>query len=78
MERTEWRGQSKSQIEGKEIRSGKLVGGAAKTSNKLEEWHMLQRKNLSILGLLKKKRVASVPQREQLASCQSCLCQKEK
>ena len=45
-------------------RSGRLVG-AGETSKKLAEWRRPQQKNLSILGLLK-KRVASVPQREQL------------
>ena len=35
-------------------RSGRLVGGA-ETSKELAEWRRLQRKNLSMLGLLKKK-----------------------
>ena len=49
-----------------DMRSGRLVG-VAETSKERAEWRRLQRKNLSILGQLKKK-VASVPQREQLAS----------
>ena len=65
-ERTEWRGQSESQIVGEEKRNGRVVG-AVEISKELAECRRLQRKNLSILGLLKKK-VASVPQREQLAS----------
>ena len=52
-ERTGWRGQNESQIiEGK--RNGRLVG-AAETSKERAEWRRLQRKNLSILGLLKRK-----------------------
>ena len=64
--RTGWRGQNESRIVEEERRSGRLVG-AAEISKELAEWRRLQRKNLSILGLLK-IRVASVPQREQLAS----------
>ena len=37
-------------------------------SKERAEWRRLQQRNLSKLGLLKKKRVASVPQREQLPS----------
>ena len=39
---------------GEEKRNSKLVG-AAKTSKELAEWHRLQQKSLSILGLLKRK-----------------------
>ena len=56
-ERTGRREQNESQIGGEEKRNGRLVG-AAETSKELAEWHRLQQKNLSILGLL-----ASVPQR---------------
>ena len=49
------------------MKSGRLLG-TAESSKELAEWRRLQQKNLSILGLLKRKRVASVPQREQLAS----------
>ena len=52
--RTKWRGQSENQIRGKEKRSGRLVG-AAETSKERAEWRRLQRKNLSTLGLLKRK-----------------------
>ena len=38
----------------KEKRSGRFVG-AAKTNKELAEWRRFQRKNLSILGLLKRK-----------------------
>ena len=53
-ERTEWRGQNESQIIGEEKRNGRLVG-AAETSKEHAEWRRLQRKNLSILGLPKRK-----------------------
>ena len=53
-ERTKWQEQSESQIEGEEMRSGRLVD-AAETSKERAEWRRLQRKNLSILGLLKRR-----------------------
>ena len=53
-ERTGWQGQNESQIIGKEKRNSRLVG-AAETSKELAEWRRLQRKNLSILGLPKRK-----------------------
>ena len=53
-ERTEWQRQSESQTGGQEKRNGTLVG-AAETSKERAEWRRLQRKNLSILGLLKRK-----------------------
>ena len=53
-ERTGWRGQSKRQIVGEEKINGRLVG-AAETSKERAEWRRLQRKNLSILDLLKRK-----------------------
>ena len=52
--RTGWREQNESQIIGEEKRSGRLVG-VNKTSKKRTEWCRLQRKNLNILGLLKRK-----------------------
>ena len=52
-ERTGWRGQNKSQII-EEKRNGRLVD-AAETSKERAEWRRLQRKILSILGLLKRK-----------------------
>ena len=53
-ERTGWRGQNESQIAGEEKRNGRLYG-AAETSIEHAEWRRLQRKNLNILGLQKKK-----------------------
>ena len=65
MEERIWGGHNESQIIGEEKRNGRLVG-AAETSKERAEWRRLQQKNLSILGL-PKTRVASVPQREQMA-----------
>ena len=59
------------------MRSGRLVG-ATETSKELAEWRRLQRKNLSILSLLKRKKW---PQRHGESSWQvrhSRPCQKEK
>ena len=53
-ERTWWRGQNESQTGGEEKRNDRLVG-AAETSKELAEWRRLQRRNLSILGLPKRK-----------------------
>ena len=53
-ERTGWRGQNESQIGGEEKRNGRFVG-ASETSKERAEWRRLQRKNLSILGLPKRK-----------------------
>ena len=53
-ERTGWREQNESQIEGEEKKSDRLVG-AAETSKEHAEWRRLQKKNLKILGLLKRK-----------------------
>ena len=53
-ERIKWRGQNESQIGGEEKKNGRLVG-AAETSKELAEWRRFQPKNLSILGLLKRK-----------------------
>ena len=53
-ERIGWRGQSKTQIEGEEKGSGRLVD-AAETSIEFAERRNLQQRNLNILGLLKKK-----------------------
>ena len=48
------RGQNESQIGREEKKNGRLVG-AAETSKKRAEWRRLQRKNLSILGLPKRR-----------------------
>ena len=53
-ERTRWRGQNESQTGGEEKRNGRLYG-VAETSNERAEWRRLQRKNLNIHGLLKRK-----------------------
>ena len=50
--------------------------GAAEISKELAEWRRLQQSNLSMQRLLR-KRVASVPQREQLTSTPERLYQKE-
>ena len=50
-----------------EKRNDRLVG-AVESNKELAELCHLQRKNLNILGPDEKERVASVPQREQLAS----------
>ena len=61
------------------MRSGRLVG-AAETSKKLAEWRRLQQRNLSILGLLRRKCgfSATEREREQLASTPEPHFQKEK
>ena len=66
-ERTGWRGQNESQTGGEEKRNGRLVG-AAETSKERAEWCRLQQKKLEHTGPVEKEKVASVPQREQLAS----------
>ena len=53
-ERTGWRGQNESQIVAEEKRNGRLVGDA-ETSKERAEWRRLQRKNLNIVGLPKRK-----------------------
>ena len=53
-EKTRWRGQSERQRGREGRRSGRLVD-AAEISGVLAEWHRLHRKNLNILGLLKKR-----------------------
>ena len=62
-ERTGWRGQNKSQIVGEEKRNNRL-----ETSKVRAEWRRLQRKNLNILGLPKRKEWPRCHIREQLAS----------
>ena len=75
-ERTGWRGQSKSQTEGEEKRNGRLVG-AAETSKERAEWRRPQRKNLSLLGLLKKKDRPKCHRVNSWQVCQSRLFLKE-
>ena len=76
-ERTGWLEQNESQIIEEEKRNGRLVGTAA-TSKECAEWRRLQRKNLNILDLPKRK---EWPQCDKVSSGQvrrSRPCQKEK
>ena len=76
-ERTGWQGQNESQIIGEEKKNGRLVG-AVETSKERVEWRRLQWKNLSILGLPKRK---EWPHRHRESSWQERLslpCQNEK
>ena len=75
--RTGWRGQSESQIIGEEKRNGRLVG-AAETSKERAEWRRLQRRNLSILGLLKRKEWPRCHRKSSWQERRSRPCQKEK
>ena len=68
-ERTGWREQNESQIGREEKRNGRLVGGSD-TSKERAEWCRPQWKKLGNTGPAEKERVASVPQRQQLASTQ--------
>ena len=76
-ERTGWRGQNESQIVGKEKRNGRLVG-AAETSKERAERRRLQRKNLSKLGLLKRKEWPQCHRESSWQERRSRSCQKEK
>ena len=76
-EKTGWRGQNESQIEGEEKRNGRLVS-AAETSKELAESRRLQRKNLNILGLLKRKEWPQCHRESSWQVCRSRPCQKEK
>ena len=74
-ERTGWRGHNESQIVGEEKRNGRLVG-AAETSKERAEWRRLQRKYLSILGLLRRKGWPRCHRESSWQVRQSRLCQK--
>ena len=76
-ERTRRRGQNESHIGGEEKRNGRLVG-AAETSKERAEWRRLQRKNLSILGLPKRKEWPQCHRESSWQERQSRPCQKEK
>ena len=76
-ERTGWRGQNEGQIAGEEKRSGRLVG-AAETSKERAEWCKLQRKNLNILGLPKRKEWLQCHRESSWQERRSRPCQKEK
>ena len=62
---------------GEEKRNGRLVG-VAETSKEHAEWRRLQRKNLNILGLPKKKEWPQCHRESSYQERRSCLCQKEK
>ena len=55
-----------------------VLVGAAWTSGELAEWRRHHQKNLKHIGPAEKKRVASMPQNEQLARTPEPLCQKQK
>ena len=76
-ERTRWREQNESQMIGEEKRNGRLVG-AAETSKERAEWRRLQRKNLNILGLPKRKEWPQCHRESSWQERRSCPCQKEK
>ena len=76
-ERTGWRGQSESQIVGEEKTNGKLVG-AAEISKTRAELCRLQQKNVSILGLLRRKGWPRCHRESSWQVRQSRLCQKGK
>ena len=58
-------------------KNGRLVG-AAETSKEHAEWRRLQRKNLSILGLLNRKEWPQCHRESSWQVRRSRLCQKEK
>ena len=74
-ERTGWRGQNESKIVGEE--KWQLVG-AAETSKERAEWRRLQRKNLSILDLLKRKEWPQCHTESSWQVHRSRSCQKQK
>ena len=76
-ERTGWQGWNESQIVGEEKRNGRLVG-AAETSKERAEWRRLQRKNLNILGLPKRKEWPQCHRESSWQERRSPPCQKEK
>ena len=76
-ERTGWQGQNESQIVGEDKKNGRLVG-AAETSKERAEWHRLQRKNLSILGLPKRKEWPQCHRESSWQVRRGRPCQKEK
>ena len=75
-ERTGWRGQNESQTE-EEKKNGSLYG-VAETSEKRAEWRRLQRKNLTILGLPKRKESPQCQGESNWQERRSRPCQNEK
>ena len=76
-ERTGWRGQNESQTGGEEKKNGRLYG-AAETGKDRAEWRRIQRKNLSILGLPKRKEWPQCHKESSWQEHRSCPCQKKK
>ena len=76
-ERTGRRGQNESQTGGEEKKNGRLVG-VAETSKERAEWRRLQRKNLSKLGLPKRKEWPQCHRESSWQQRRSRPCQKEK
>ena len=76
-ERTGWRGQNESQTGEEEKKNGRLVGVAG-TSKERAEWRRLQRKNLNILGLPKRKEWPQGLRESSWQERRSRPCQKEK
>ena len=76
-ERTGWRGENESQIIEKEKRNGRLYG-AAETSKERAEWCRLQRKNLNILHLPKRKEWPQCHRESSWQVRRNRPCQKEK
>ena len=76
-ERTGWQGQNESQIIAEEKKNGRLVG-AAETSKERAEWGRLQRKNLNILGLPKRKEWSRCHRENSWQERRSGPCQTEK
>ena len=76
-DRIGWQGQNESQIGGEEKKNGRFVG-AAETSKERAEWRRLQRKNLSILGLPKRKEWPQCHRESSWQERRSRPCQKEK
>ena len=76
-ERTGRRGLNKSQIIGEEKKNGRLYG-VAETNKERAEWLRLQRKNLNILGLPKRKEWPQCHRESSWQERRSLPCQKEK
>ena len=76
-ERTGWQGQNESQTGGEEKKNGTLVG-AAETSKERAEWRRLERKNLNILGLPRRKEWPQCHKESSWQERRSRPCQKKK
>ena len=72
-----WRGQNESQTVGEEKRNDRLVG-VVETGKERAEWCRFQRKNWSILGLLKRKEWPHCHRESSWHVRRSRPCQKEK